>query len=140
MPTKGHPRSGCGQEVRPALEASLPATLSESKSPVLKSWNLSLRSESGSFDFAESKDTISCATATVNVQRRIRHMSHRRAIVTFAGYSRLYGFRREDNVSIPPTRVISYCPYSIQRSAVPRTRTFVWLSFDAGSQNSPTFW
>jgi hypothetical protein len=63
-----------------------------------------------------------------------------RAVVAFVRYCSLDGFSREDTVFTAPARMISYEPYSMQRFAVPKMRTFVSLSFISGSQNSPTFW
>jgi len=61
-------------------------------------------------------------------------------VVVFVRYCPVDDFSREDTAFTAPLRVISYWPYSMQRSAVPKMRTLVSLSFDSGNQKSPTFW
>ncbi len=42
--------------------------------------------------------------------------------------------------TVTPAGRTAYSPYSIVKTAVPKTRTLVSLSFDSGSQKSPILW
>jgi hypothetical protein len=60
-------------------------------------------------------------------------------LAELAGYCPFCIFSWEA-MTVAPAGVTWYSPYSIVKIAVPKTRTFVSLSFDAGSQKSPIFW
>jgi hypothetical protein len=78
MPAKGHGHM-CGRALKERDPFSSLIATDTQRVELSLFWSPgeSISYESGSSDFVEWQDVDGCPAATLNVQRRIRHMSHR---------------------------------------------------------------